>query len=318
MLEHVGAVGEDLARRRVERDREVVAGRVARRLDARHERLERGLVGLEVGREAALVADAAAEPAVVQVLLEVVERLGAHPQRVAEPGRADRDDHELLEVDRVVGVRAAVEHVHHRDRQDPRRLAAEVAPERLALLRRGGPCGRQRDAEDRVGAQAALVRRAVELDQRGVEAGLVERVAAGDRLRDLAVDVPDRLQHPLAEVGVAAVAQLGRLELAGRGAGRHRGAALRARAERELHLDGRVPARVEDLAGVDGLDLAQGFTAPGGCLLGEAVARVVRELVLGTEIVPVAAVRCGEVLRGLDAVAEAVRRRRGAPARGRP
>ena len=183
VLEHVAAVVEDLARRRVERDREVLAGRVARRLDARDERLERRLVGLEVRREAALVADAAAEAAVVQVLLEVVEDLGAHAQRLGEARRADRDDHELLEVDRVVGVRAAVEDVHHRHGQDARRLAAEVAPQRLALLRGRGVRRGERDAEDRVGAEAALVRRAVELDQRAVEAGLVERVAAGDRLR---------------------------------------------------------------------------------------------------------------------------------------
>ena len=227
-----------------------------------HERLERRLVGLEVGREAALVADAAAEPAVVQVPLEVVEDLGAHAQRVGEAGRADRDDHELLEVDRVVGVGAAVEDVHHRHGQDPRRLAAQVAPQRLVLLRGRGARRGERDAEDRVRAQAALVRRAVELDQRAVQARLVEHVAARDRRGDLAVDVRDRPRHALAEVGVAAVAQLGRLELAGRGAGRDRRAAARARAQREVDLDGRVPARVEDLTGVDALDLAQALNAP--------------------------------------------------------
>ena len=110
-----------------------------------------------------------------------------------EARRADRDDHELLEVDRVVGVGAAVEHVHHRHRQDPRRLAAEVAPQRLALLGRRRARRGERDAEDRVGAEARLVRRAVEVDQRAVEALLVEHVEAGHRRGDLAVDVADRL-----------------------------------------------------------------------------------------------------------------------------
>ncbi len=265
MLELVAAVAVDLAGGGVERDRQVLAGRVARRLDPGHERLERRLVGLEVRREAALVADAAAEPAVVQMALEVVEDLGAHAQRVGEAARADRHDHELLEVDRVVGVRAAVEHVHHRHRQDPRRLAAEIAPQRLALLGGRRARGGERDAEDRVRAEAALVRRAVELDQRAVQAGLVEHVVARDRRGDLAVDVRDRLRHALAEVGVAAVAQLGRLELAGRGAGRDGRAAVRAGAQRELDLDGRVAARVQDLAGVDGLDLAQALSAPLPC-----------------------------------------------------
>ena len=105
------------------------------------------------------------------------------------------------------------------------RLAAEVAVQRQALLGGGGARGGQRDAEDRVGAEARLVRRAVELDQRAVEARLVERVEADERLGDLAVDVADRLRDALAAPGVAAVAQLDRLELAGRRAGRDRGAA---------------------------------------------------------------------------------------------
>ena len=83
----------------------------------------------------------------------------------AKRRRAHRHDHELLEVDGVVRVRAAVEHVHHRDRQHVRRLAAEVAPQRQVLLGGGRARGRERDAEDRVRAQARLVRRAVELDQ---------------------------------------------------------------------------------------------------------------------------------------------------------
>ena len=90
-----------------------------------------------------------------------------------------------------------------------------------------------------------------------VEAALVGGVAAGDRLGDLAVDVADRLRDALAAVGVAAVAQLDRLELAGRGAGRHRGAA-RARRSAATTSTSTVglPRRVEDLAGVDALDLA--------------------------------------------------------------
>jgi hypothetical protein len=114
----------------------------------------------------------------------------------------------------------------------------------------------ERDAEDGVGAEPRLVGRAVELDQALVERLLLQRVRPRDRLGDLAVDVADRLGDALAAPGVAAVAQLGGLELAGRGAGRHGGAAGRAGAQHELDLDGRVAARVEDLAGVDGLDLA--------------------------------------------------------------
>src|SRR5438876_1217380 len=72
VLEVVGAVAEDLAGRRIERDRNVVAGAVAGGLDAGDKELQRLLVGAEVGGEAALVADGRAHAAVVQRLLQGV------------------------------------------------------------------------------------------------------------------------------------------------------------------------------------------------------------------------------------------------------
>ena len=52
-------------------------------------------------------------PRVGQQLLQRMEDLGAVAQRLAEARRADRQDHELLDVEAVVGVRAAVDDVHH-------------------------------------------------------------------------------------------------------------------------------------------------------------------------------------------------------------
>ena len=62
--------------------------------------------------------------------------------------------------------------------------------------------GRHRDAEQRVGAEAALGRRAVEADHRLVQTALRER-AADERGGELAVDVGDRLADALAEVSRA-------------------------------------------------------------------------------------------------------------------
>ena len=88
MLEDVGAVLEDLAGGRVEGDEDVLAGLVAGGLDARDEQLERGLVGGEVGREAALVADRGGQALRLQVALERVEDLGADAQALGEARRA--------------------------------------------------------------------------------------------------------------------------------------------------------------------------------------------------------------------------------------
>jgi hypothetical protein len=85
---------------------------------------------------------------------------------------------------------------------------------------------------------------------------LVEGVAAVNRLGDLVVDVGHGAADALAHPGFAAVAQLGGLELAGRRARGHGGAARGPGAQRDLAFHGRVAAAVEDLARVDGLDLA--------------------------------------------------------------
>ena len=77
---------------------------------------ERRLVGVQVRGEAALVADRGREPALGEHLLERVEHLRAVAQGLAEPRRTHREDHELLDVQAVVGVRAAVDDVHHRHR----------------------------------------------------------------------------------------------------------------------------------------------------------------------------------------------------------
>ncbi len=124
-------------------------------------------------------------------------------------------------------------------------LAAEVAEERHVGVGGSRLRRRERNAEDRVGAEPSLVRRPVELDQCAVEVLLVGHVGAADRLRDLAVDVCDRGRDALAAPLGAAVAKLDRLVHAGRGArGDDRPPAL---AGDDLHLDRGIPTRVQHL-----------------------------------------------------------------------
>ena len=66
----------------------------------------------------------------------------------------------------------------------------------------------------------------------------------------------------LAEIALAAVAQFDRLMRAGRGAGRHRGAAHRAVFQHDVDLDGRVAAAVEDFAADDVDDGGHGAENP--------------------------------------------------------
>ena len=80
---------------------------------------------------------------------------------------------------------------------------------------------------------------------------VVDRGAV-ERLRDLAVHGGDGAKDPLAAKSVLiAIAKLDRLVCAGRGARWNSGATARAASQRDVHLNGRVAARVENLARVD-------------------------------------------------------------------
>ena len=246
-FEPVAAVREHLARRRVERDRDPLA--VACLVGRLEDRLDRRLARVEVGREATLVAHAGREASLVEHLLQRVIHLGADSECLCERVGTGRNQHELLQVDRVRRVHAAVDHVQHRHRERRRLLAAEVAKERLPRVCRRRLRRRERDAEDRVRAEPALVRGAVELDQPAVESGLLRRLHAEDGAADLAACVRDRLRDALAAPGRVAVAQLDRLVHARRRSRRNRGPTRGTRLEPHVDLDGRVPPRIEDLSG---------------------------------------------------------------------
>src|SRR6266496_1272963 len=96
-----------------------------------------------------------------------------------------------------------------------------------AGLRRG-----ERDAEDRVGSEARLVLRSVELDQRQVQGSLVFGVEPGTGAGDLPLDIADGVENALAAIRpLVAVAQLDGLELPGGRAGGHRSTPGRTRLE---------------------------------------------------------------------------------------
>jgi hypothetical protein len=154
--------------------------------------------------------------AIVQPFLQGGEDLRPHPHGVGDRAGGDRLDHELLDVDRVVGVLAAVQDVHHRHRQGAGVDAADIAIQRQAQIlgRRLGD--RERHAEDGVGAEARLVRRAVQVDHDVVDADLLGGVHPADGIENLAFHVGYRLPHALAAVAfLVAVPQLNRLMRAG-------------------------------------------------------------------------------------------------------
>src|SRR6478752_6601690 len=112
----------------------------------------------------------------------------------------------------------------------------------------------ERHAEDGVGADLALVRRAVQVEHRLVDEPLLAGVVSDDLRTELVDHAEHGLLDTLAAVSLRAVAELHRLECPGRCTGRNRGATLGTIVEDDLDLDRGVAARVQDLPGADELD----------------------------------------------------------------
>ena len=199
------------------------------------------LVGFEVGRKAAFVADGGVVALGLENRLQVVEDLGGHPEPFPESLCAHGHDHEFLDVDVVVGVLAAVDDVGHRHRDVVGDDAADVPVEGQFQGCRGRLGAGKRHAEDRVGAQGALVFRAVQGDHRVVDLPLVQAVHADDFRGDFVEDVADGLQDALAEVAfLVPVPEFQHFVFPGRCAGGHGCPSGDPRKQGDFGLDGRI------------------------------------------------------------------------------
>ena len=256
LVEALALLALPLRRSRIHRQHEVATRLVTRIADGRQDVLDRVLVALEVRSKAALIADSRRLPFLLEQRLQRMEDLCRPAQSLAEGRCAGRHDHELLRVDRVRRMRAAVQDVHHRHRQVIAADAAEEAVEREVERYGRGLCRCERDGEDGVRAEVRLVFRDVELEHDGIDRIDVRRIRADESRGDLLVDIRDSFRDALAaELRLVAVAELERLELARRSARRSSGAADGAVLERDFCLDRRIAARIDDFTADDLHDL---------------------------------------------------------------
>ena len=93
----------------------------------------------------------------MQHALESVVDLGAPTQALGKARSTHGHDHELLEVNVIVGMHAAVEDVHHRCGQQMSVDAAQVLVQRQARRLGSGAGDGQRHAQDGVGTELGLV-----------------------------------------------------------------------------------------------------------------------------------------------------------------
>ena len=205
----------------------------------------------EIRGETALVTDVGGEALAGEDLRQRVVDLGPGTEGLAIRRCATRHHHELLDVDRVGGMRTAVDHVEAWDGEDTRRRPTEVPIQGKPDGGCGGPGHRQRDPQDGVGAECLLVRRPVEVEHSLVDILLAGGVHPEQRRGDRVADMTQRLLHALSAEPGLVVAQLDRFAGPGGGAGGHGRPTETTPGEEHLDLDCRVAPRVEDLAGAD-------------------------------------------------------------------
>ena len=194
-------------------------------------------------------------PAALSAARSVWKISDARAQRLGKVWRADRHDHEFLEIDRIVGMHAAVDDVHHRHRQQraPRcrrhsgRAAALLAA--AAALATASETPRMALAPSRalLGVPSSAI-----IVSSILTCASASMPPIASKISPLTASTA--LAHALAEIALlVAVAQLDGLVRAGRGARRHGGAAARAVLEDDIDLDGRIAAAVENFA-ADNID----------------------------------------------------------------
>ena len=179
-----------------------------------------------------------------------MEDFGAAAQRFAEGLGANGHNHKFLDVQAVVGVFAAIDHVHHRHRHRHRTGAAQIAVERQAGVFGGGAGNGQRYRQRGVGAETAFVVGAVQIKQDAVDIALLGSVDADQRLGDFVIDVFNGFEHAFAQIaGGVAVAQFQRFARAGGSAAGYGGATHHAAFQQHVAFYGGIAARIEDFTG---------------------------------------------------------------------
>ena len=111
LLEPCAAGGGD-----IEAEVEILARQIAGRLTGAGDEAQRLLGRGQVGSKAALVADIGVVARVLQLFAQGVKDFRAHAQGFREALGTGGQDHEFLDVDRIVGMGPAVDDVHHRSR----------------------------------------------------------------------------------------------------------------------------------------------------------------------------------------------------------
>lgn len=178
----------------------------------------------------------------MQHFLEIVEYFRPHPESLSERGCTYRTYHELLERNGRIGVGAAVDDVHHGNRQRLGIHPADITVERHAeqVCRRTRTS--KRNTEYRIGPEIAFGRSPVELKHRLIDTYLVGNLHSDNFRSNHIVYIGHGFQHALTQVTpLVSVAQLQRLMFTRGGTARNRSTAESTAGRRHLDLYRGIP-----------------------------------------------------------------------------
>ena len=133
-------------------------------------------------------------------LLEAVEYFSTHAETFTEGSSTYRANHEFLECDRSIGVRATIDDVHHGDREYEGIRTADVAIEGDVEVLGSSLSYSEGYPEDSVCTELALGLGTIEGDHLQVDLTLVEHAHTIELRSDHVVDVLYSLEDTLTEV----------------------------------------------------------------------------------------------------------------------
>ena len=180
-----------------------------------------------------------------QVLFQRVENFGTHANGFFNGGSGNRHNHEFLNVNRVVGMLAAVNDVHHRNRQSAGHGAAQITIQRETGFFGLSLGNGERNGQDGVSAELAFVFGAVEFNHGSVDFNLIFGVQTGQSVVDGVVDVGNGFFNAFAaETLFVAVTEFNGFVYAGRSAGRNGCASESTGLQNNIGFNSRISARV--------------------------------------------------------------------------
>jgi len=247
-----GRLVGQFTRRRIEANENLSTEVVSSRINRACDEFERFLVCLEIRGKSALVSDGGRKPTIVQNTLERVINLNTRAQSIAKIAEAPRLNHELLEVEGVVGMLATVEDVEHRRWKCSRMRSTNISIERLFRSNRRGMRDGKTHSKRRIGAEMRLVFGSINLAEQLIDALLRSCVSTHELRRDERVDVLNGFGHTLAEPHfLITVAQLNGLMFARRCATWNCGSTDRATRESHFAFDCWLTAGIQNLTRFD-------------------------------------------------------------------